>query len=379
MSLCPKSVLHPFAPSHRFGALVVTVVTVVATVVVPGLVQPAGAATKGVYLGIDVAAHQHPGDQPIDWRAVRNSGVRFAFIKATEGAGKPNSVSTNPWFGKDWKAAGAAGVVRGAYHYARPRYPLSTAASDAQRFMSVVHQVAPGQLAPVLDLEETGGLSPQALATWVDTWLRETSRLARRPAMIYTTRGFWTSYLGDTTKFTKYPLWMANHTNAARPVALPGGWKAWTFWQYSATGRVAGISGVVDLNWSCGSPGSAPSGSKSSICTTTGSPSATTSAGATVKASPPAATKKPTASAPSKATSKSTSKSTSSSATKSSSTTKKTTTVKKPAAKPARRRRPRLPRRPSRRPAPEGSARRPVGRKGRSATETVAQRPRQSS
>ena len=332
MSLCPKSVIHPFAPSRRIGALVVTVVTVIATIAVPGLVQPAGAASKGVYLGIDVAAHQHPGDKPIDWKAVRNSGVRFAFIKATEGAGRAASVSTNPWFGKDWKGAGSAGVLRGAYHYARPRYPLSTAASDAQRFMSVVRQVAPGELAPVLDLEETGGLTPQALATWIDTWMRETSRRAGRPAMIYTTRGFWTSYVSDTTKFAKYPLWMANHTSAARPVPLPGGWKAWTFWQYSANGRVAGISGVVDLNWSCGFPGSVPSGSKSSICTTTGTASAASSAGATVKASPPSTAKKSSATSSTKSstTKPATKSSTTKPATKSS-TTKPTTKSPSPA------------------------------------------------
>jgi len=292
MSLCLKPRFrHPGSP-RRFGALAVTAVTVLATIVVPGLVQTAGAASKGVYLGIDVAAHQHPGDKPIDWKTVRNSGVRFAFIKATEGAGRAGTVSTNPWFAKDWQGAGSAGIVRGAYHYARPRYPLSTAVSDAQRFMSVVRQVGRGEMAPVLDLEETGGLSPKALASWVDTWMRETSRLARRSAIIYTTRGFWTSYISDTTKFSRYPLWIANHTSAARPMPLPGGWKAWTFWQYRATGRIAGINGPVDLNWSCGWPGSVPSGSKSSICTTTNSTTAISSAGATVKATTPSTVKK---------------------------------------------------------------------------------------
>jgi len=326
MSLCLKSRIsarlrHPGRP-RRLGVVAVTAVTVVASVLVPGLVQPAGAASKGAYLGIDVAAHQHNGDKPIAWKSVRNAGVRFAFVKATEGAGRQGTVSTNPWFGPDWAGAGSVGIVRGAYHYARPRYPLSTAASDAQRFMSVVHQVPRGELAPVLDLEETGGLSPKDLATWVDTWMRETSRSAGRAAMIYTTRGFWTSYISDTTRFSKYPLWMANHTTNAQPVPLPGGWKAWTFWQYSATGRIAGISGAVDLNWSCGWPGSAPSGSRGSICTTTGSTQSTSSAGATVTATTPSTVKK--AVAPSSSTRKST---TSSSSTKKKSTTTSTSSA----------------------------------------------------
>ena len=90
----------------------------------------------------------------------------------------------------------------------------------------------------------------------------------RRP-IIYSGRGFWTSYLRDTTKFSKYGLWMANHTSASRPVQLPGGWAAWSYWQYKATGSINGISGAVDLNLSCGYPGSTPS-------TSPGCPSACT-------------------------------------------------------------------------------------------------------
>ena len=42
-----------------------------------------------------------------------------------------------PWF-KDWDGAKAAGIARGAYHFARPRYPMSTAASDARAFVAVL-------------------------------------------------------------------------------------------------------------------------------------------------------------------------------------------------------------------------------------------------
>jgi lysozyme len=323
--------------------VVATLMAVLGAVVTPGLLEPAGAASNGLYLGIDVAAHQHPGDKPIDWKAVRRSGVRFAFIKATEGAGRNNTASTNPWFGKDWDAAGAAGVQRGAYHYARPRYPLSTASSDAQRFTSRIAQSRRGELAPVLDLEETGGLGPKDLATWVGSWLKQTTRSTGRTPMIYTTRGFWTSYLGDTTRFNGYPLWMANHTTASRPVPLPGGWKAWTFWQYNDTGRVAGISAPVDLNWSCGWPGSAPSGSRTSPCTTTSPASSSAKGGlTTVTASRVSATTRATT--PRNTTAKSSSKPSSSRASSKSSSSKRSTSSRstaprsvasKPAAAPA--------------------------------------------
>ncbi|MCC2096979.1 MAG: glycosyl hydrolase family 25, partial [Hyphomicrobiales bacterium] len=58
--------------------------------------------------GIDVSKYQ--GD--IDWNAVRASGVKFAWIKATEGGDHADER-----FLQNWNAAKAAGVPRGAYHF----------------------------------------------------------------------------------------------------------------------------------------------------------------------------------------------------------------------------------------------------------------------
>ncbi len=58
--------------------------------------------------GIDVSYWQ--GD--IDWDAVRDAGVRFAFIKATEGGDH-----LDPKFLENWYAAKRAGIARGAYHF----------------------------------------------------------------------------------------------------------------------------------------------------------------------------------------------------------------------------------------------------------------------
>ena len=250
--------------------LLVSVVATLTTLAVLVVAPATDAAPAGTFLGIDVSAHNHDGGAAINWKSVRAAGVRFVFVKATEGSGKASAASTNAWFKKDWDGAKAAGIARAAYHFARPRYPLSTAASDARSFAAVLtSQKSTGELVPALDIEVTGGLSPAALSTWIDSWLKEATRaLGRRPA-IYSGRGFWTSYLGDTTKFKNYPLWMANHTSASAPVALPGGWSAWSYWQYSATGKIAGISGPVDLSLSCGYPGSAPSTAKGSRCTKT--------------------------------------------------------------------------------------------------------------
>ena len=71
------------------------------------------------------------------------------------------SAYTNPWFASDWSGAGSVGLFRGAYHFARPALPLTTAAVQASTFVSVAGTMGGSHdLAPVLDLEVTGGLSP---------------------------------------------------------------------------------------------------------------------------------------------------------------------------------------------------------------------------
>src|SRR5436190_4558929 len=57
--------------------------------------------------GIDVSYWQ--GD--VDWQAVTDAGVYFAYIKATEGADH-----LDPKFLDNWQEAKQAGVARGAYH-----------------------------------------------------------------------------------------------------------------------------------------------------------------------------------------------------------------------------------------------------------------------
>ncbi|MGI8769247.1 MAG: GH25 family lysozyme, partial [Propionibacteriaceae bacterium] len=52
--------------------------------------------------------------------------------------------------------------------------------------------------------------------------------------------------LGNSTAFTRYPLWIAHYTTGSPKI--PGGWRTWTFWQRTSSGSVSGISGHVDLH-----------------------------------------------------------------------------------------------------------------------------------
>jgi GH25 family lysozyme M1 (1,4-beta-N-acetylmuramidase) len=203
--------------------------------------SPAHAASQPI--GMDISSWQHLGGRSIDWQSVRAAGHSFTIIKATEGTGY-----VNPYFAGDSVAATSVGLVRAAYHYARPTRPVVTdATAEARYFVATAGTLAgPGVLPPVLDLEETGGLSPAELIQWTTSWLATVKQLTGRAPMIYTYRYFWSVDMAGTSAFVGYPLWLADYN--ATFGGTVGGWPKWSVWQYTAGATVPGVYGKVDMN-----------------------------------------------------------------------------------------------------------------------------------
>jgi lysozyme len=216
---------------------------VMASLVTVAALAPRAHAQPSI-VGPDVASYQHPGGASIDWGRVAGR-AGFAFVKATEG-----TTYVNPWFGRDWAGARNARLVRGAYHYARPALPLSTAVDQARAFVRVVGSTREqGDLPAVLDLEETGGLGPAQLSAWARAWLTTAEALTGRLPVLYTYRYFWGAAMGGDPTFGAYPLWLAAYSGTA-PAPLPG-WSRWTFWQHTSAAHYPGISGGVDESVFC--------------------------------------------------------------------------------------------------------------------------------
>jgi GH25 family lysozyme M1 (1,4-beta-N-acetylmuramidase) len=187
--------------------------------------------------GIDISHWQGT----VDWTKVRSDDVTFAFMKATEGTNY-----TDPTLQRNWTGAENVGIYRAAYHFARPS--TGSAVAQAKYFVAKTGSFQDrGDLPPVLDLEATGGLSPAALRSWVATWLSTVEGLTGRTPILYFSPSFWVTHMGNSTAFTRYPLWIAHYTTKAAPT-VPGGWSTWTFWQRTSSGHVDGIAGNVDMN-----------------------------------------------------------------------------------------------------------------------------------
>ncbi len=174
----------------------------------------------------------------IDWQAVRQAGTVFAFVKATEGL-----TVVDPQFKTNWNGLEVAGLLRGAYHFYEP---ADDATAQANFFLDTVN-LAAGDLAPVIDLEVTRGVAAATILAGLKTWLEVVEQAVGARPILYTAPDFWNSLGADPGAFSSYPLWVAEYGVTAP--TLPIGWPGWTFWQYTQSGTLAGVSGSVDQDW----------------------------------------------------------------------------------------------------------------------------------
>jgi len=226
--------------NHVVFLAVLSCIVVSTTVAAP----PAVAGPK--VPGIDVSKYQGR----IDWSAVATTPVRFVILRATLG-----NDYRDGRYGRNAAGARQQGLTVGAYHFAKPSLARGDARAEADHFLDVVGLRA-GDVVPVLDIEETGGLSPQQLRTWARSWLARVHARTGVRAMIYSGNFFWHGFMRNTPWFARqrHPLWVA-HWYVGAPDVPGGRWagRGYTVWQYSAAGRISGIEGPVDRDWMRGS------------------------------------------------------------------------------------------------------------------------------
>ncbi|PZH01553.1 lysozyme [Streptomyces sp. NTH33] len=196
--------------------------------------------------GVDVSGHQ--GN--VAWSTLWNSGVRWAYTKATEG-----TYYTNPYFAQQYNGSYNTGMIRGAYHFATP--DTTSGAVQANYFVdhgggwSRDGRTLPG----VLDIEWNPygdacyGKSASAMTGWIADFLNTYRARTGRDAVIYTATNWWTQCTGNYGGFAAgNPLWIARY--ASDPGPLPAGWGYYTMWQYTSSGPTVGdhdrFNGALD-------------------------------------------------------------------------------------------------------------------------------------
>jgi len=199
---------------------------------------PATRSAEYAVHGVDVSKYQ--GN--VDWQAVKDAGVAFAFIKATEGGD-----AADPKFLRNWEGAKAAGIPRGAYHFV---YWCRQPHEEIGNFESVV-PAERDALPPVLDVEATPTSRTCKRTLYRDEvladmrkMLEEMERHYGKKPIIYSSVDFYQSIL-HSDALSEYPIWV--RSTKYHPTVRYGSRK-WTFWQYRSDGSVPGIPGSVDQN-----------------------------------------------------------------------------------------------------------------------------------
>ena len=197
--------------------------------------------------GIDVSSNQGA----VNWGPVSKGNLSFAYLRATIGAH-----SADATFPGNWLRIRSTQLMRGAYHFF---WPLANSADQADNYVQTVGMILPGDLPPVLDIEEAYLKTSPEQDVWMTiardnrlpmilNWLTRVEHELGIKPIIYSRQNYLVTLLGNgLVELADYPLWIAQYTTAAQPV-IPPVWNAWTFWQYTDKGGVDGINGDVDHN-----------------------------------------------------------------------------------------------------------------------------------
>ncbi|MFE7546574.1 lysozyme [Streptomyces gardneri] len=199
--------------------------------------KPGGISVQAVQTeGVDVSGHQ--GN--VAWSTLWNSGVKWAYVKATEG-----TYYKNTYFTQQYNGSYNIGMIRGTYHFATP--DTTTGAAQADYFVNNGGGWSPdGRTLPgVLDIEWNPygatcyGKTQSGMVTWIRDFLNRYKYRTGRDAVIYTATSWWTQCTGNYSGFAATnPLWIARY--AATVGELPAGWQYYTMWQYTSSGPTVG-------------------------------------------------------------------------------------------------------------------------------------------
>jgi len=180
-------------------------------------------ATPAGIAGIDISRYQ----RKVDLVAAARSGVRFVYVKATQG-----TTILDAWYARHVRDARAAGLFLGSYHFFDYR---RDGVEQADWFIAAMRDAGADMnvLPPVVDVEchTAMGRANQAYASaqlraLADRVYQRTGRMV----MIYTSRSMWGKVTGNDPGFGDHPLWVACWSCATPHI--PAGWTTWDFWQH---------------------------------------------------------------------------------------------------------------------------------------------------
>lgn len=200
---------------------------------------------KAEALGIDVSFY----NKFITWPAVAAQGIDFAILRAGGRGWETGLIYDDRWFQRNLKEARAAGIDLGVYFFSTATNPAE--AEEEARYVLGCLGGTRLELPIFIDVEYSGDY-PHGRADRLSRSQREliinafcrTVMDEGYEAGVYSGQNYF-KYNLDMRSLTKYTLWLASYTKNTRLPNYPG---HYDLWQFTDSGRVDGISGIVDMN-----------------------------------------------------------------------------------------------------------------------------------
>ncbi len=195
---------------------------------------------NGSKFGIDISRH----NGNIDWNAVKASGVDYVIIRCGYRGSATGVLIEDENFKKNIRNATAAGLKVGIYVFSQAINEV-----EAVKEASLAVSLAKGYnlTYPIfIDTESSGGRADKidvATRTAVVNAFCQTVASAGYQPGIYASKSWFETKL-NMGAIGNYKIWLAQYS------AAPTYKGRYDMWQYTSKGKISGIKGNVDLNYS---------------------------------------------------------------------------------------------------------------------------------
>lgn len=203
-----------------------------------------------IYDGIDVSKWQGT----INWSKVAAAGIDFVFIRCGYTSSSSFTLNTDPQFETNIKNAQKYGIQVGVYYFSQAK-----STSEAKKEAAYVLKLLKGydlDLPVAFDAENAGGRFKfssftKTQCTNIALAFCAAIKAGGYDACVYnsvsTFSGSGAKYNPTTILNKGYKLWVAHYANTASNSTYSV--SGYTYWQYTSSGKVSGISGSVDRDY----------------------------------------------------------------------------------------------------------------------------------
>ncbi len=198
--------------------------------------------------GIDVSKY----NGMLDYGALRDAGVKFAFVKATQGhsLGTPDYLFRDSCFAENARGFASVGIPIGVYHF----FTGSTIEDTADEAVFCVDEIKKAGIGELLyivcDAENYSnqyllGLSRRQLTQLVQIFAKIVEECGFK-FCLYTNTDHLRNFI-SLEELGDYPVWQACYSATRQRPTEPG--KLLAAHQYTCEGQIPGVEGRFDLNY----------------------------------------------------------------------------------------------------------------------------------